>query len=210
MIVKSEKELSEDCKNIIKEELNVKEIVFSADVDEYLAWSFKPQLKTCGPKFGKQLGELRAALPALDGAKAMAELNADGSIALDLPSGRVVLEREDLIIQTEQKDGFFAECSQDLTVVLDTRLTEELITEGFVREIISKVQTMRKEADFNVTDRIEIGISGNDKIALLAKENKDEICSDTLANTITDILCENGKEWDINGEKVSISVKVVG
>ncbi len=209
MIVKSEKALSEDCQNIIKEELNVKEILFSSDVDEYLSWSFKPQLKTCGPKFGKQLGELRAALPALDGGKAMAELVADGTLALDLPSGRVVLEREDLIIQTEQKDGFFAATDADLTVVLDICLTQELITEGFVREIISKVQTMRKEADFNVTDRIEIGIAGNDKIASLAEENAAEICGDTLAKNISSALADNAKEWDINGEKVTLSVKVV-
>ncbi len=210
MIVKSEKALSEDCQNIIKEELNVKSILFSDDVDEYLSWSFKPQLKTCGPKFGKQLGELRAALPSLDGSRAMAELNADGTLALDLPSGRVVLEKEDLIIQNEQKDGFFAANDADLTVVLDIRLTEELITEGFIREIISKVQTMRKEADFNVTDRIEIGISGDEKVVNLVKENKEEICSDTLAKDITSDLAENAKEWDINGEKMTISVKVVG
>ena len=209
MIVKAETALSEECCQIVREELNVKEIVFSEDVEEFLSYSFKPQLKTCGPKFGKQLGELRAALPQLDGAKAMAELNADGSIALDLPSGRVVLEREDLIIQNEQKDGYFAVSDAELTVVLDINLTEELITEGFVREIISKVQTMRKDADFNVTDRIEIGISGNDKLFALAEANSAEICGDTLAKSLTATLSETAKEWDINGEKVTLSVKVV-
>ncbi len=209
MIVKAETALSEECCQIVREELNVKEIVFSENVEEFLSYSFKPQLKTCGPKFGKQLGELRAALPQLDGAKAMAELNTDGSLALDLPSGRVILEREDLIIQNEQKDGFFAVTDGDLTVVLDINLTEELITEGFVREIISKVQTMRKDADFNVTDRIEIGISGNDKLLALAKENSEEICGDTLAVSLSETLSENAKEWDINGEKVTLSVKVV-
>ena len=209
MIVKAETALSEECCQIVREELNVKEIVFSEDVEEFLSYSFKPQLKTCGPKFGKQLGELRAALPQLDGAKAMAELNADGSIALDLPSGRVVLEREDLIIQNEQKDGYFAVSDAELTVVLDINLTEELITEGFVREIISKVQTMRKDADFNVTDRIEIGISGNDKLFALAEANSAEICGDTLAKALTATLSETVKEWDINGEKVTLSVKVV-
>ncbi len=209
MIVKAENALSEECCQIICEELNVKEIVFSENVDEFLSYSFKPQLKTCGPKFGKQLGELRTALPQLDGAKAMAELNADGSLALELPSGRVVLEREDLIIQNEQKEGYFAVNDGDLTVVLDINLTEELITEGFVREIISKVQTMRKDADFNVTDRIEIGIFGNDKLFALAQANRDEICGDTLANSLSSSLSENAKEWDINGEKVTISVKVI-
>ncbi len=210
MIVKSQAPLSEDCQNIIREELNVKEILFTGDVDEYLSWSFKPQLKTCGPKFGKQLGELRAALPALDGAKAMAELNADGTLALDLPSGRVVLEKEDLIIQNEQKDGFFAAQDGDMTVVLDITLTQDLITEGFVREIISKVQTMRKEADFNVTDRIEIGLAGNEMLFSLATANAEEICGDTLAQSITSTLSENAKDWDINGEKVTLSVKVIG
>jgi len=208
MIVKAETALSEECCQIVRDELNVKDIVFSEDVEEFLSYSFKPQLKTCGPKFGKQLGELRAALPQLDGAKAMAELNADGSLALDLPSGRVVLEREDLIIQNEQKDGYFAVSDAELTVVLDINLTEELITEGFVREIISKVQTMRKDADFNVTDRIEIGLAGNDKLASLAEANRDEICGDTLAVSLSAQLSENAKEWDINGEKVTLSVKV--
>ncbi len=210
MIVKAQTALSEECCQIVREELNVKEIVFDGDVEEFLSYSFKPQLKTCGPKFGKQLGELRAALPQLDGAKAMAELNADGSIALELPSGRVVLEREDLIIQNEQKEGYFAVTDAELTVVLDINLTEELITEGFVREIISKVQTMRKDADFNVTDRIEIGIQGNDKLFALAEANREEICSDTLAIALSSTLSETAKEWDINGEKVTLSVKVVG
>jgi isoleucyl-tRNA synthetase len=209
MFVKCETELEEACSAIVREELNVKEIVFTDEVSQYLSYSFKPQLKTCGPKFGKQLGELRAALPELDGAKAMQELNEDGSLALDLPSGRVVLEREDLIIQNEQKEGFFAVSDADVVVVLDTVLTEELIREGFVREIISKVQTMRKEADFNVTDRIEIGLSGNDTLEKIAEENAEEICADTLAVRIVPALAETAKEWDINGEKVTISVTVV-
>ncbi len=209
MFVKCETALNEDCTAIVKEELNVKEVLFTDKVDEFLSYSFKPQLKTCGPKFGKQLGELKAALQNIDGAKAKKELDADGSLALDLPSGRVVLEPEDLLIQNEQKEGFFAVSDADLVVVLDTALTEELITEGFVREIISKVQTMRKEADFNVTDRIEIGISGNGKLLSLARENEAEICEDTLALSLSETLSETAKEWDINGEKVTLSVKVV-
>ena len=209
MIVKG-KVCSEDCQAIIRDELNVKEILFAREVSEYLSYSFKPQLKTCGPKFGKQLGELKVALQNLDGAAAMKELNEDGSLALALPSGRVVLEREDLIVQNEQKEGFFAVTDGDLAVVLDIDLTEELICEGFVREIVSKIQTMRKEADFNVTDRIEIGIYGNDKLVKLAEENKEEICSDTLAVAIVASLSDEAKEWDINGEKVTLSVKVVG
>jgi isoleucyl-tRNA synthetase len=208
MFVKCATPLNEDCSAIVREELNVKEIVFTQEVSEYLSYSFKPQLKTCGPKFGKQLGELRAALPQLDGSAAMKELSEDGTLALDLPSGRVVLEKEDLIIQNEQKEGFFAVSEGDIVVVLDTALTEELIREGFIRELISKIQTMRKDADFNVTDRIVIGLAGNEKLWMLAQENKDEICSDTLAIEIVPQLSDNAKEWDINGEKVSLSVCV--
>ncbi len=208
MFVKCDTQLDEDCQSIVKEELNIKEILFTDQVGEYLSWSFKPQLKTCGPKFGKQLGEIRTALAELDGCAAKKELDSDGSIALSLPSGRVVLEQEDLIIQNEQKEGFFAVSEGDLTVVLDTTLTEELITEGFVRELVSKIQTMRKDADFLVTDRIEIGIDGNEKLVALAEANQEEICADTLALSITRTLAENAKEWDINGEKVSLSVKV--
>ncbi len=209
MIVKCDTALSEPCQNIVKEELNVKEIVFTDEVNEYLSWSFKPQLKTCGPKFGKVLGELKAALTRINGSAAKAELDRDGSLALELPSGRVVLEPEDLLIQNEQKDGFFAVSDAEICVVLDTTLTEELITEGFVREIVSKIQTMRKEADFNVTDRIEIGISQNEKLIELALANREEICGDTLASSISTTLSENAKEWDINGEKVTLSVKVI-
>ena len=209
MFVQGVSDFSEECRDIVREELNIKEVEFCDDVSEYISYSFKPQLKTCGPKFGKVLGELKAALASLDGSAAMKELTEDGTLAIALPSGRVVLEKEDLIIQNEQKDGFFAVTDGDLAVVLDTCLTEELITEGFVREIISKVQTMRKEADFNVTDRIEIGLSGNEKLFNLAKANENEIISDTLALSIVPTLSENGKEWDINGEKVTISVKVV-
>jgi len=209
MFVKCEAALSEEMQAIIREELNVKEVVLTDEVESYLSYSFKPQLKTCGPKFGKQLGELRAALPKLDGAAAMKDLTEDGSLALDLPSGRVVLEREDLIIQNEQKEGFFAVCEGDTVVVLDIRLTEELITEGFVREIVSKVQTMRKEADFLVTDRIEIGISGNEKLLTIARANFEEIASDTLATALVENLSDRSKEWDINGEKVTLSVCVI-
>ena len=208
MIVKCPHPLTEELVAIVRDELNVKEVVFSDDVDAYLSYSFKPQLKTCGPKFGKQLGELKAALAALDGSAAKKELDADGTLALTLPSGRVVLEPEDLLISTQQKDGFFAVQDGDLVVALDTTLTEELIREGFVNEIISKVQTMRKEADFQVTDRIELGVSGNDMLEKLVRENADEICRATLTQSITDVLSETQKTWDINGEKVTLSVKV--
>ena len=210
MFVKCQTALDEDCQAIVREELNVKEVLFTDAVDEYLSYSFKPQLKTCGPKFGKQLSELRAALPELDGAKAKKELDSDGTLALDLPSGRVVLSPEDLIVENRQKEGYFAVSDGDLVVVLDIQLTEELVVEGYLREIISKVQTMRKDADFNVTDRIRIGCAGNEKLMALMAEHKDQICEDTLALEITTTLSEIQKEWDINGEKLTLSVNVVG
>ena len=153
---------------------------------------------------------MKAALATLDGSAAKKELDTDGTLALSLPSGRVVLEPEDLLISTQQKDGFFAVQDGDLTVALDTTLTDELIQEGFVNEIISKVQTMRKDADFVVTDRIELGVSGNEKLEKLVRDNADEICRATLTETITSCLSQTAKEWDINGEKVTLSVKVIG
>ena len=210
MIVKCPHPLTQELVAIVRDELNVKDVAFSDDVDAYLSYAFKPQLKTCGPKFGKLLGELKAALASLDGTKAKKELDTDGTLALDLPSGRVVLEPEDLLISTQQKDGFFAVQDGELVVALDTTLTEELIREGFVNEIISKVQTMRKDADFVVTDRIELGVSGNEMLEKLIKENSEEICRATLTERITDALSDNAKAWDINGEKVTLSVKVIG
>ena len=209
MYVKCDAPLSEEGSAIVSEELNVKKVVFTDDVDGYLSYSFKPQLKTCGPKFGKVLGELKAALAELDGSAAKRELDEDGTLALTLPSGRVVLEPEDLICQTVQKDGFFAVAEGGITVALDTTLTEELVREGFVRELVSKIQTMRKEADFNVTDRIEIGLAGNELLWALAKENEAQICADTLAVAVNAELGEIAREWDINGEKVTLSVKVM-
>ena len=210
MIVKCPHPLTQELVAIVRDELNVKDVAFSDDVDAYLSYAFKPQLKTCGPKFGKLLGELKAALASLDGTKAKKELDTAGTLALDLPSGRVVLEPEDLLISTQQKDGFFAVQDGELVVALDTTLTEELIREGFVNEIISKVQTMRKDADFVVTDRIELGVSGNEMLEKLIKETSEEICRATLTERITDALSDNAKAWDINGEKVTLSVKVIG
>ncbi len=208
MYIKANWELSDFYKEIIEAELNVKNVVFTDDVRNFTSYSFKPQLKTVGPKFGKQLNEIRTALTNLNGNEAMDEINATGELQLHLESGDITLLREDLLIDMAQTNGYVSESDNEITVVLDTNLTEELIEEGFVREIISKIQTMRKEAGFEVMDTITVYHDKNEKIAQLFEKNAKEIKSEVLA---TDIRCEAvkgfEKEWDINGEKVVIGVE---
>ena len=210
MIVKTEKPLDDTYVAIIADELNIKSVEFSDEADSFISYKFKPQLKTVGPKYGKQLGEIRTALSELDGNAAKAELDADGSIALDLAGGRVVLTAEDLLIETDQKEGFYTLTDKGVTVALDTSLTAELIDEGIVRELISKIQTMRKEADFNVTDHIRITLEGSDKIEDIANRLGSDITSDTLADSIS-LAAPVGytKTWNINGETVNIGVERV-
>ena len=208
MYVKADFNLSEFYTDIIADELNVKNVEFTDDVRAFSSYSFKPQLKTVGPKFGKQLGEIRQALSALDGNAAMDEVNANGSLKLDLPSGEVVLEKDDLLIDIAQTEGYVSQSDNKITVVLDTNLTPELLEEGFVREIISKIQTMRKEAGFEVMDKITIYAKGNDKVADIMTKNKDGIISEVMA---TDLVIDSvegyEKEWNINGEDVVMGVK---
>ena len=208
MYVKADFNLSEFYTDIIADELNVKNVEFTDDVRAFSSYSFKPQLKTVGPKFGKQLGEIRQALSALDGNAAMDEVNANGSLKLDLPSGEVVLEKDDLLIDIAQTEGYVSQSDNKITVVLDTNLTPELLEEGFVREIISKIQTMRKEAGFEVTDHITVYEDGNDKIKEIMTKYADEIKNDVLADDMC-VDAEGGysKEWDINGEKVRLGVE---
>ncbi len=208
MYVKADFNLSEFYTNIIADELNVKNVEFTDDVRAFSSYSFKPQLKTVGPKFGKQLGEIRQALSALDGNAAMDEVNANGSLKLDLPSGEVVLEKDDLLIDIAQTEGYVSQSDNKITVVLDTNLTPELLEEGFVREIISKIQTMRKEAGFEVMDKITIYAKGNDKVADIMTKNKDGIISEVMATDLVIGSVEGyEKEWNINGEDVVMGVK---
>ncbi|MBR0348265.1 MAG: isoleucine--tRNA ligase [Clostridia bacterium] len=197
------------CADIIKEELNVKEITFVDEANDLVSYNFKPQLKTLGPKYGKQLGEIRNLLAELDGTAAKKELDANGCIKLNISIGEIELTADDLLIETIQKSGLFSVSDFGVTVAIDTELTPELIEEGFVREIISKIQTMRKDADFNVTDRIIISVAGNDKIAELITKNKDMIFTTVVADEIVTGEA-NGytAEWNINGEKVTLGVKV--
>ena len=210
MMVKAEFDLSEFYKEIIEDELNVKNVEFTDDVSAFTSYSFKPQLKTVGPKYGKVLGKIKAALAELDGNKAMAQLNAEGALKFDFDGTEVVLEKDDLLIDTAQVEGYVSESDNNITVVLDTNLSPELIEEGFVREIISKIQTMRKEAGFEVMDKIVVNVSKNDSIIKVVTDNLDEIKAEVLANEIVfDKIEGYSKEWNINGEKVTLGVEKV-
>ena len=208
MYVKAPFRLDEFFADIIRDELNVKELVFTDDVSSFTSYSFKPQLRTVGPRYGKRLNGIRAYLSSVDGNKAMAELRESGALKFDVDGDEIVLSEDDLLIDAAQMPGYVSDTEYDTTVVLDTNLNAELIEEGFVREIISKVQTMRKEADFEVMDHIRLYIAENDSIRDLAKRNAAEISSEVLANEILyDTMGGYSKEWNINGEKVSIGVE---
>ena len=210
MYVKLDGELEETYTDIIKEELNVKKVDFTGEVDNFVTYTFKPQLKTLGPKYGKQLGEIRTALASIDGNAAKKQLDQTGKLVLTLSSGDIELQTEDLLIDAVQKEGFFTLSDNGITVALDTVLTDELIAEGFVRELISKIQTMRKEAGFNVTDHIEITISGSQTVTDIALKYKSDIAGDTLADSLNNTAPTGFvKEWDINGETVNIGVKKI-
>ena len=210
MYVKLDGTLDAFYTDIIRDELNVKKVVFTNEVDDLVTYQFKPQLKTVGPKFGKQLSEIRTALSELDGSAAKKQLDKDGALTLPLPSGDVTLTAEDLLIDAKQKDGFYTVSDRGITVAIDTVLTDELIEEGFIRELISKIQTMRKEAGFNVTDHINVTIEGSEKVTGIAVARQNDIMGDTLADSVkAETPTGFTKEWDINGENVTIGVKKV-
>ena len=210
MYVKAEKKMDKFYTDIIADELNVKEVKFADDVESFISYSFKPQLRTVGPKYGKLLNGIRTALSEIDGTAAMKELRENGVLTLDIDGNKVELAEEDLLIETAQTEGYVTETDGETSVVLDTNLTPELIQEGFVREIISKVQTMRKEAGFEVMDKIIVYAKDNDKIMDIMKANQDEIKREVLAENI--ILGEAEgytKEWNINKEAVTLGVSKV-
>ena len=208
MYVKAEAELSDFYKEIIEDELNVKEVEFTNAVRAYSSYSFKPQLKTVGPKYGRLLGKIKQALSEVDGNTAMDELNEKGQLTFDFDGETVELTKDDLLIEIAQTEGFESGNDGDITVVLDTNLTPELVEEGFMREIISKIQTMRKEAGFEVMDKITVYSDGNDKIAELISKNEDTVKNDVLATEIvTGKIDGYSKEWNINGENVTFGVK---
>ena len=210
MYVKAEEELSDFYKEIIEDELNVKNVVFTQDVSNFTSYSFKPQLKTLGRRFGKNINAVKEILAGLNGNEAMAELKEKGTLTITVEGNAEALTEEDLLIEAAQMEGFVSETDHGVTVVLDTTLTEELIEEGFMLEIISKIQTMRKDAGFEVMDRIHVYADGNEKIAEILKKTADTIKEKVLADAI--ILGDvDGyvKEWNINGETVTMAVEKV-
>ncbi len=210
MYVKADKELPEFFKEIIEDELNVKSVIFTDDVRAFTSYTFKPQLKTLGRRFGSRLNALKEVLANLDGNAAMDELNEKGVLTVTVDGTAEELSKDDLLIDMAQMPGYVSQADKDVTVVMDTNLTPELIEEGFVREIISKIQTMRKDSDFEVMDRIRVYISGNDKIAELAVKNAAEIKGVVLADEIiTGSMNNAGKEWNLNGEDVTLGVERV-
>ncbi len=208
MYVKADTTLDSFYTEIIADELNVKEVEFTDNVTACTTYNFKPQLKTVGPKYGKFLGGIRDYLASVDGNEAMAQLETNGAIKFTVNGEEISLEKEDLLIEAAQVEGFQSESDFGVTVVLDTRLSDELIEEGFVREIISKIQTMRKDSGFEVMDNIKVFVDGNDKISAIMDRNAEEIKGDVLATAINNgAKCENSKEWNINSEKVFIGVE---
>ena len=210
MFVKAPEELSDYYKAIIADELNIKKVTFTDDVSAFTSYSFKPQLKTLGPKYGKQLNEIRTLLAEIDGSAAKKELDSTGVLKLNISIGEIELKEEDLLIEMIANARYYSLEENGITVAIDTLLTDELIEEGFVREIVSKVQTMRKEAGFNVEDHICIYADGNDKILQILQRNQDGVAGDTLADKVVcGQLQGYTKEWDINGETVSFGVEKV-
>ncbi|MCI8713726.1 MAG: isoleucine--tRNA ligase [Ruminococcus sp.] len=211
MFVKAEFELPEYYEEIITDELNVKNVKFTGDVRKFTSYNFKPQLKTVGPKYGKLLGGIKNALNSIDGNEAMDELNASGSLKLDINGQEVVLFKEDLLIETAQAEGYVSENDGNVTVVLDTNLSEELLEEGFVREIVSKVQTMRKEAGFEVMDKIFVTYEGSERAEDIFARFQTAVGGEVLAVGVTKERPDGFvKEWKINGESVTIGVKKEG
>ena len=210
MYVSAEKTPSDELVEVIAEELNLKAVEFTDSVRDFTTYSFKPQLRTVGPKYGKYLGAIRAALSEIDGNAAMDEINASGELKLDIAGADVKLTKEDLLIEMTKKTGFESLSDRGITVVIDTKLTPELIEEGNVREIISKIQTMRKDSGFDVMDNIRVSFSGNEKIEALAKRRESEIAGEVLAvELLIGTALKFAKEWNINGESVTVSVEKV-
>jgi len=209
MYVKTEREVSEYYRAIVEDELNVKRVEFVADVSAISSYSFKPQLKTVGPKYGKLLGQIRAALSEVDGNAAKNELDTTGALHFDFGGEKVELTEADLLIDVQQKEGYFSAADHGIVVALNTNLTPELIEEGFVREIISKIQTMRKDAGLDVMDHIRTSVTGSEKITAIIERNKDEIGSATFTDSFDGAAGAVTKDWTINGENVTVTIEKI-
>lgn len=206
--VKTDRDVSDYYRDIVEDELNVKKAVFVSDVSAFSSYSFKPQLKTVGPKYGKHLGEIKKTLSELDGNAAMGELEEKGALKFSFGGDDVVLTKDDLLIEVMQKEGYYSVADHGITVALNITLTDALIEEGYVRELISKIQTMRKDAGFDVTDHIMLSVDGNEKLAGVLERNLAAISKSVLADG-SDTDGGISKEWDINGENVTITVKKI-
>ena len=205
IFVQTSEKINEVYKDIVLDELNVKELEITDDASSFISYNFKPQLKTLGPKYGKIVRAIFEEVNKMNGAEVMATLNAGEMVKLTVEGTEVEFGIDDVLVETLQKDGFVSDSDAAYTVVLDTNLTDELIEEGFVREILSKIQTMRKDGGFEVQDNIKVSYCGSDKIDEIINANKAEISAQALAVSIDD--AENdGKEWNINGEKVRITI----
>ncbi len=210
MYIKADFSLDDFYVDIIKDELNVKEVVFTGDVRDFTSYTFKPQLRTVGPKYGKQLGGIQKTLGALDGNAAMDELKESGKLTFTVDGATVELTQDDLLISMAQKEGYVSQEDNQITVVLDTNLTQELVEEGFVYEIISKIQTMRKDAGFEVMDHIRVSLCGNAKLFAIAENNREAICGKVLAEELhADVSFAVTKEWNVNGENVTINLEKI-
>ena len=207
MYVKADHALDSYYVDIIRDELNIKSVEFTDNVSSFIDYKFKPQLKTLGPKFGRYLNEIRTALSELDGHAAYDALDTTGVLKLSISTGEIELAKEDVLIETEQRDDFYTLTDNGVTVALNTNLTPELIEEGYVREMISKIQTMRKDSGFEVMDRITVHLGGNDKLAGIAAKNEAEISKIVLSDSIVNDGAAGGKEWDMGGEKLTIAVE---
>ena len=208
MFVKCDTKMPDYFIDIIRDELNIKNVSFSNEVDNFVSYNLKPQLKTVGPKYGKQLNEIRTKLSEIDGDAAKRTLDSVGELKLSLPSGNVTLLKDDVLIEAKQKEGYFTVSDRGITVAIDTNLTKELLDEGFTREIVSKIQTMRKEAGFNVTDHIKVAVCGDSDAVEIALKYANSISSDTLAESIiADNMFGYTKKWDINGKTLEIGVE---
>ena len=207
MYVKADKTPDEGFVEIIRDELNVKAVEFTDNVSAFTSYTFKPQLRTVGPKYGKFLGGIRNYLATVDGNAAMDELNANGAIKFVVNGEEIALTNEDLLIDMAKKEGFESLSDRGVTVVLDTNLTEELLEEGMVRELVSKIQNMRKDSGFEVMDHIVITAGGSERVCDILRRNAEEICTQTLADNV--VYADGGKEWNINGETVSLAVAKV-
>ncbi len=210
MYYQAAKELHGYFADILAGELNVKKVIYTEDTGAFTGYTFKPLLKTLGPKYGKQIGAIKEYLANIDGSEAMAKLNADQNLEFDADGVAVSLAKEDLLIETAQKGNYVSKADNGMTVILNTELTPELLEEGYAAEFISKVQNMRKDSGFEVMDHIRIGISGNDKIAEIVEKNKALMTEKLLADEIVkEKSFANEKEWKVNDETVTISVEKV-